>query len=510
MSASEGGRLLDPEDAGEADKKEKKRLKKLQKALEEAHRPLDGWQRYRALTDAFEMEQDMVDLADNKARFALLIMGTLNAVTFILCTRSEALSVVPQSGRAWLGFYVGIYALIALYFIMMAIESLRPRKAKPNVHYPGEAGLQDYPMGIRFYEDVLARDISAYKSAWSGIRLGQLNAEIALQVQLLARINSAKYKALGKLYLGLRVMTLLTAFLISGFAFLALEQPTNAGSLLSIRRGSKSAAKPAKASAKRPAALLGQPARFTDIGAREPSGVAYHSRSNHLFVVGDEGSLVELDTEARVMKSHPVKGNLEDLTVHTPTGNLLLLSEKKSQLIFYDPVAEQELRRWKMSRADLLGQEPGDKNSGFEGLAFRADATRTGGGVFYLVHQRMPEMVVGLAIDLAEPSGPLKAEVVSRFPLTEKNTKAAAYVPSLDRLLVLSAKKGLTVLRPDGTVEAEIPLGGDQPEGMCFDGDGNLWVAEDRGKALLRFKGALQTLTDHLREASAPSPSPGP
>lgn len=506
MSASEAGRLLDPEGGAEADKKEKKRLKKLQKAKDEAHQPLDGWQRYRALTDAFEMEQDMVDLADNKARFALLIMNTMNAVTFVLCTRSEALAVVPASVRPWLGFYVGGYALIALYFSMQAIESLRPRKAKPNVHYPGEAGLQDYPMGIRFYEDVLARDISAYKEAWRNVRLGQLNAEIALQVQLLARINSAKYKALGKLYLGLRLMTLLTAFLMSGFASLALAQSSDAAPLVGQRRGSKAAAKPQKA--KHPAALLGQPSRFTDIGAREPSGVAYHPRLGHLFVVGDEGSLVELDENAKLIKTHPVKGNLEDLAVHTPSGNLLLLSEKKSQLILYDPVSEQDLRRWKMNRVDLLGQEPGDRNAGFEGLAFREDATRYGGGIFYLVHQRMPEMVVGVAIDLAAPSGPLKAEVVSRFTLTEKNTKAAAYVPSLERLLVLSAKKGLTVLRMDGTVEAEIPIGGDQPEGMCLDGAGNLWIAEDRGKALLRFGGALQALTDHLREEPGPSPAP--
>ena len=252
---------------------------------------------------------------------------------------------------------------------------------------------------------------------------------------------------------------------------------------------------------KKPAKFLGQPDRFTDIGVREPSGVAYDTRTKHLFVVGDEGSLVELDKNARVFKTRDVKGNLEDLAVHTPTGNLLLLSEKKSELILYDPARGQELRRWKMSRGKLLGEEHGEKNAGFEGLAFREDRTREGGGIFYLLHQSMPEMLIGLTLDLDAPSGPLKASVVSRFILTEKNTKAAAYVPSLDRLLVLSGKKGIVVLRMDGTAEAEIKLGGDQPEGMCLDGDGNLWVAEDRGKELLRFKGALEALSDHLRDA---------
>ncbi len=254
--------------------------------------------------------------------------------------------------------------------------------------------------------------------------------------------------------------------------------------------------------AKKPAGFLGQPERFTDVGAREPSGIAWHPRLGHLFVVGDEGTVVELDKDAHVIKVNMVHGNLEDLAVHTPTGNLMLLAEKQSELILYDPVASQELRRWKMSRTALLGQEHGDKNSGFEGLTFRADPKVQGGGVFYLVHQRLPEMVVEVAVDLSAPSGPIKAEVLKRITVDEKNTKAIAYAPSIDRLLVLSAKRGIVVLANDGTVEAEIKLGGNQPEGLCLDGDGNLWVAEDRGQALLRFQGALKAITKHLRKLS--------
>src|SRR6185503_18788014 len=168
-----------PLDAGlgetEKEKKEKKRLRKLQRALEDASRPLGAWERYRALTDAFQMEQDLVDLADHKARFALLIMYTLNAVTFIIGTRSEALSLVPHSLRASLGLYIGLYSLLALYFFIQAIESLRPREAKPNVKYPGAVGLEDYPLGVRFFTDVLARDVNAYRSVWRSIHVGQLN-----------------------------------------------------------------------------------------------------------------------------------------------------------------------------------------------------------------------------------------------------------------------------------------------------------------------------------------------
>ena len=241
MSSSEEAKPA-PLDAGlgetEKEKKEKKRLRKLQRALEDASRPLGAWERYRALTDAFQMEQDLVDLADHKARFALLIMYTLNAVTFIIGTRNEALSLVPHSMRASLGLYIGLYSLLALYFFIQAIESLRPREAKPNVKYPGAVGLEDYPLGVRFFTDVLARDVNAYRSVWRSIHVGQLNAEVALQVHALAKINRAKYTALGRLYRGLKILTILTAGLITTMALLALraQDPTH----LLPRKGAQS------------------------------------------------------------------------------------------------------------------------------------------------------------------------------------------------------------------------------------------------------------------------------
>jgi hypothetical protein len=48
---------------------------------------------------------------------------------------------------------------------------------------------------------------------------------VALQVHALAKINRAKYSALGRLYHGLKVMTILTAGLITAMAVLALRSP---------------------------------------------------------------------------------------------------------------------------------------------------------------------------------------------------------------------------------------------------------------------------------------------
>jgi hypothetical protein len=67
-----------------AEKKARKRAEKARELAEDAHRPLDSWERYRALCDALKEANDLVDLADHKARFALVIMGALNAVMFIV------------------------------------------------------------------------------------------------------------------------------------------------------------------------------------------------------------------------------------------------------------------------------------------------------------------------------------------------------------------------------------------------------------------------------------------
>lgn len=243
--------------------------------------------------------------------------------------------------------------------------------------------------------------------------------------------------------------------------------------------------------------VLAAPERFTDIGTREPSGVVYHPGLKHLFVVGDEGVLVELDKTATVIRAHRVKGNLEDVTLHTPTGNLVILSEEKSELIYYDPVAQVRKARWRLDTAALLGDDAQARSSGgngFEGLGFREDRGQPGGGVFYLARQIPPRMIVGIAFDPERTaSGPLAPEVVSRWRVSRAELRSAFFAPSLERLLVIS-KKGLTLVGLDGSAEKTMSLPGEQPEGVCLDDDGTMWVADDPGGALLKFPGALDAL----------------
>ncbi|HEY3120875.1 MAG TPA: SdiA-regulated domain-containing protein [Vicinamibacteria bacterium] len=487
---------LPKEDRGalKLSKKERKRIK-------DSHRPLDSWERYRALTDTLDEALELVDLADHKARFALIIMTAVNGVLFLLGTRTSVFELAPPSFRPAMAVFVAVYGAVAVYFFLQAIESLRPRKSKPQVQYTGESMLEDYPMGIRYYEDILSRDVEAYRRAWREVRMGQLNAELTIQAHALAQINRAKYAALRRLYFGLQLMTIMATALVALSGYFAFRSTSDALAAPGHHKKSGEATQ-----------VLPEPERVATAGVKEPSGVAYHSKLGHLFVVGDEGKLAELDGAGNVLKTHKVHGDLEDVAVHTPSGNLVLLSEKKSDLIWYDPVAGEEKKSWHLAPETALGQAPIDKNQGFEGLAFREDAGSPGGGIFYLTHQRSPGSVVAVAFDPAtQPNGPLGAEVVKeQWPLKGySDLTAATWVGKLERLLVIAdSRDELLIVGADGKVERVVALpGGGQQEGLCVDDKGDLWVADDRG-GLARFRGALTLLEASLTEDTRSKPEP--
>ncbi len=181
-------------------------------------RPLDTWERYRALNDAVDEAYDLIDIANTEARFSLILMGALNAVLFVVATRTELVASVPAPIRPWLAVAFAAYGVVGVYFLLHAVETLRPRKFRPRLPV-GEGAIEDAPVGVRYYEDALKRSAGDHLAAWSELRIGQLNSELAAQHYSLALKNEAKAKALRRVYRGLRLMTLLVAGLLATLAF---------------------------------------------------------------------------------------------------------------------------------------------------------------------------------------------------------------------------------------------------------------------------------------------------
>ena len=477
-----------------------KRRRKEAKLLAESTRPLEPRERYRALVDSLEEAQDLVELADRKARFALVIMGALNIAFFFLATRAEIVDYLPVRLRPFLGFYLLLYAAVALFFFLEAIESLRPRRFRPQLPYPGEGGPEHYPQGLRYHEDVVQRDIEAFRRAWREVRFGQLNAELSVQNHIMARINVDKYRSLRRLYGGLRVLTLLAGGLLAILALSMLfHQPSGlAGSAFPLPASGAAGLLEGPASGS-----LGSPEAVAVLGLREASGIAWHPARGRLFAVGDRGTLAEIDRTGAVVAMHHVGGNLEDVTVHGPSGRLVLLAEKKGELVVWDPAAAAETARFALDVAGVLGREPVDRNQGFEGIVFRAEAGRPGGGVFHLVHQRKPARLVTIAFDPTTPARALGAtDVLARHALKPyEDLTAVTWSETIGRLLVIAESADrLLVVSPDGTIDADLPLPGEQQEGLTLDPEGALWVADER-RGLLRLPGASSALGAALAAA---------
>ena len=488
-----------PEPLGETvagpERDDSKRRKKEARRQAASVRSLDPWERYRALVDSLEEAQDLVELADRKARFALVIMGALNIAFFFLATRSEIVDYLPSWLRPFLGFYLLVYAGVALFFFLEAIESLRPRRFRPHVPYPGEGGPDHYPEGLRYYEDVVLRDLEAYRRAWRDVRFGQLNAELSVQNHVMARINLDKFRSLRRLYGGLRVLTILAGGLL---AMLALSMVFLRPILRSV--GAAALAVNDRSVPEPAAPGLGRPESMAAAGVREASGIAWHPSRDRFFVVGDRGSLAELEPSGALIATHRVKGNLEDVTVHGPSGRLVLLAEKKGELVVWDPASASETARFPIDLAAVLGREPGEKNQGFEGIVFRPEAGRPGGGVFHLVHQRKPARLVTLAFDPTAGARILGAsDVVSRHALKPyDDLTAVAWSERLGRLLVIAdSADRLLVVSPDGAIDADEPLPGAQQEGLALGPDGALWVADEK-QGLVRYSGAEGALATAL------------
>jgi hypothetical protein len=186
----------------------RKQARRESKLLGEASRPLDPWERYRALTDAVEEALDLAEMADRKVRFALVVMAGLNLGLFVVTTRPDLLGLGDAPLRGWLGLYLLVYALVGVYFFLQAVEALRPRTSRPA---PGAAPA---PRGLRAPEEVPRHDLDSYERAWRDVRFDQLNGELARRNHGLAIVNQEKYAALGRLYGGLRVLALLFGGLV--------------------------------------------------------------------------------------------------------------------------------------------------------------------------------------------------------------------------------------------------------------------------------------------------------
>jgi hypothetical protein len=201
--------------------KEDARRRKWEAKQLDGTRPLGAWELYRALNDAIDEGHDQFDLSNRDARLALILMGGLNAALVVLASQTRLGAGLSVLERQIEGAVTAVYALFAVAFLLQAIDMLRPGHYRPRM---GEwrADRDDYPRGIRYFEDVVLRDTDSHWQAWRDTSLQRLNAELAVQLHSLCLKNHERKIALRRLYRGLRNMTVVFSAILLLFALFSV------------------------------------------------------------------------------------------------------------------------------------------------------------------------------------------------------------------------------------------------------------------------------------------------
>lgn len=199
--------------------KRKDKEKEREKLAEDANRAPDAWERFRILLESVDQGRRLTEIADHKARYALVLIGVVNAAVILLGTRSDFLHGSP----AWLE--VGLKALLIPYLaasfaaLWFAVACLQPRSLRdlepPPPTGSGNPATRPQALGLLAWEGIVRRNLDSYQRAWDAVTLGQLNAEMVRVAHALAAVNRAKFTALRRMYLATLIIIALAALLLA-------------------------------------------------------------------------------------------------------------------------------------------------------------------------------------------------------------------------------------------------------------------------------------------------------
>ena len=207
---------------GDHDKHARKRRKREAKQRRDAERPPGSFERFRILSELVDEGRQVIEMADHRARYALVVMSVLNAFVFLVISRSHLLGELPLTARTWLIGFIGLYGALTFVFVFYAVDCLRPRP----LHYAELLGdgrdSRAGPPGVLYWEAIARYDLDAFRRAWGEVRMEQLNAEIVIIAHRMAGVIRAKYLALGRLYRGLAGLVVLACALLLVLTVLGL------------------------------------------------------------------------------------------------------------------------------------------------------------------------------------------------------------------------------------------------------------------------------------------------
>jgi len=230
--------------------------------------------------------------------------------------------------------------------------------------------------------------------------------------------------------------------------------------------------------------------RIEKTAIAEPSGIVYHPGRRTLFVVGDEGHVTEIGLDGRLVQAKHLRyADLEGITCNPETGLLYVAVEGDEQILEVDPATLDITRPFDLPRTWHGDTVLASGGQGIEAITFVP--AQGGGGTFYVANQGPKRKSKDDGPGLAEFALPLEgasggeAIMLRWFPMEEPDLAGLAYDPREDRLFVVSDRENLLmVVSREGKIIERYHLPGEDQEGIAFDNEGNLYIAQDSGGIL--------------------------
>jgi uncharacterized protein YjiK len=225
----------------------------------------------------------------------------------------------------------------------------------------------------------------------------------------------------------------------------------------------------------------------------EPSGIAYHPGRRTLFVVSDQGEVVEIRPNGGIVSRATVGGDLEGATIDPATGLLYVVIEGEDVILEIDPESKTILRRFAVDRAcrgdPAFLRKSAPYDNGLESLAFVPDPRHPEGGTFYAGNQEDPSCLMELSVPVRSASGTEAWATIVRALGTDLQDPSGMYFDAETRLLniVCDAPNLLLEVRLDGTIARCYAFPGNDQEGVCRDPEGFIYIAQDSG-GILKLK----------------------
>lgn len=220
----------------------------------------------------------------------------------------------------------------------------------------------------------------------------------------------------------------------------------------------------------------------------EASGIVYSKTSNSLFVVNDEGTIYELSLKGEILRKAKIgKYDLEAISIDEKRQILLLANEKEDEIIL---IKKSDFSIIKHSK--IKGKYKGNKivkkgKDGIEGLTLH-------NGKIYASNQSdkpypKEDSSVVVILDYNEVLNKKKAKIIDIIDHGYKDIAGLCFYE--DFLYMLSDKQNLLIKydinRKKVIKEYKLSKKYAQ-EGITFDKDGTLYIADDKGKILkLKF-----------------------